>query len=275
MIDTHTHAVSPDRSRFPLGPTGVGSQWWSEAGHDAESMLAVAGANQVERVMLVQPVGVYGYDNAYVVDAAARHPGRLAAVPAVDLEDPRFSGAIARLGEHPQVAGIRLFAVVPGSTWPSDTERAAAGLDAVRRAGLAAVLTVFDHQLAELTPLIIRHGGAIALDHCGFPRLLSGRLPKDAPLLALRDARHVALKVSTHLLHEAATDGDPARLVDQLAEEFGADRLIWGSDYPQTGTDYRAMLSTAEGATRSLTAEERRGFFGDSAARVFARPGLW
>jgi predicted TIM-barrel fold metal-dependent hydrolase len=83
------------------------------------------------------------------------------------------------------------------------------------------------------------------------------------------------LKVTSHLLRAAAPEGDPARLIDQLIQEFGADRLLWGSDYPQTSADYPGLLAIAETATNAMGAGERRGFFGANAARVFCRSGLW
>lgn len=278
-FDTHTHAVGGDRTRFPLRPTGLASEWWSEPGRDAERMLAVMDANGVDRAVLVQPIGAYGYDNSYVLSAAVRHPGRLAAVPAVDLDersgDVDVERKVRQVAEAPGVAGVRLFGVSSGSEWTSDGQRAAAALVAAQKAGVVAVLTLFDRQIADLAPVLIHSPSPIALDHCGFPKLRDGLLPDTAPLRMLRAAGHVALKISTHLLREAAEQGDPARLVEQLAEEFGPDRLVWGSDYPQTGRHYQGMVHMAERAAAGLGAREQAGFFGQNAARLFDRPGLW
>jgi predicted TIM-barrel fold metal-dependent hydrolase len=277
-IDSHVHVVGADQSRFPLAPTGLGRPWWTEPGRDADALLSVARLNGVGRAVLVQPVGAYAYDNSYLLHAAARHSPRFAAVPAIDLDGQsceHVQATIKRLAEVPQVVGVRFFAVSPGSEWTSDPARAGAAFNAAGEAGLVIVLTVFAHQLGYLTHLITGSATAVAIDHCGFPQLRTGRLPDDAPLLALRGSNRVVLKVSTHLLHDAAAHGDPAQLMDQLAQEFGPHRLLWGSDYPQTGADYPALVETAERATQSLTSAEREAFFGANAARVFSRPGLW
>jgi predicted TIM-barrel fold metal-dependent hydrolase len=234
-------------------------------------------ASAVGRAIVVQAVGPYGFDNRYLLHSVADHP-QLAAVPAVDLDgrsSQDIERAVQRLAESPRVVGVRYFAVSPGSTWTPDETRSAAAFEAAFRAGLVVVLTVFAHQLRGLTDLLIGRNIPVALDHCGLPELSGGRLRNDAPLLALREASHVVLKVTTHLLRDAAVDGDPVRLVDQLIEEFGADRLLWGSDYPQTSGDYPDLLAAAEAATKTMGPDERRGFFAANAARVFRRPGLW
>jgi predicted TIM-barrel fold metal-dependent hydrolase len=109
----------------------------------------------------------------------------------------------------------------------------------------------------------------VALDHCGFPDLSEGRVAPDAPLLALQDAGHVSLKISSHLLRDAAATGDPVALVGQLAAAFGGERLLWGSDYPQTDSDYGALLDDAAAATRQLDVGVRTGFFSGNATQVF------
>jgi predicted TIM-barrel fold metal-dependent hydrolase len=282
LVDTHVHILSADRDRFPLGPTGLGRHWWSEPGRDAEALLSVMDEKGVDRALAAQAVGPYGYDNTYLLHAVSVHADRLAAVPAVDVEDRTQSdddlaASIARLGESPGVVGVRLFGVAPGASWPHDEARARVALHAVRRAGLVAVLTVMPVQLEALTKLIQQNPDLqIALDHCAFPELVGGLVPAGAPLLAMKQTDNVGLKVSSHLLREAAAGGDPAGLVAQLAETFGSERLLWGSDYPQTDGDYDALLGDAAEAVRSLGAEARAGFFAGNAIRTFfaGRPGF-
>jgi L-fuconolactonase len=277
-VDTHTHVVSADRESFPIRPTGVGRPWWTEPGRDAAALLQEMDAAGIEGAILVQPIGAYGYDCSYMLEAAASCPDRLSAVTAVDLDDPAVDDRrLAELADtwaaRPAVVGVRLFGVAPGSAWPADPARAEAALSAVGRAGLVAVLTVFAHQLDQLTGVVGRAGTTVALDHCAFPELPAGRLAADAPLRAVRDMAEVSLKVSTHVLNHAAANGDAGRLLAELAEVFGPERLLWGSDYPQTGPRYGELLETAESAAAALGPAERAGFFGANAIRLFGRAG--
>jgi L-fuconolactonase len=283
IVDTHVHVV--DAMRQPLRPTGVGSRWWDAPDRDAGAFRAVMADQGVAAAVLVQPVGAYGYDNGYLLEAVADGGPALRAVVAVHLDDGRRSASelaaeVGTLAAYPGVCGLRLFAVAPGSAWAGAEAVASPGsaagarlrgvLGAARDAGLVVVLTVFSHQLAALAGVLAGFPElVVALDHCAFPDLAGARLAPGSALLAVRDHEQVVLKVSSHLLEEAAADGDPAELVVELADVFGPERLLWGSDYPQTGDDYGALLTLARHAARRLPPAGRRDFFGGTAARIF------
>jgi L-fuconolactonase len=283
IVDTHVHVV--DALRQPLRPTGVGSRWWDAPDRDAGAFRAVMADQGVAAAVLVQPVGAYGYDNGYLLDAVAGGGPALRGVVAVDLDDRSRSASelaadVGSLAARPGVCGVRLFAVAPGSAWAGAeavaSPHSAAGarvravLGAARDTGLVVVLTVFSHQLAALAGVLAGFPElVVALDHCAFPDLAGARLAPGSALLAVRDHERVVLKVSSHLLEEAAAAGDPAELVAELADVFGPRRLLWGSDYPQTGDDYGALLTLARRAARRLPAPGRRDFFGGMAARIF------
>ncbi len=275
LADTHVHVVGADNKRFPLRPTGLGRHWWSELGRDAEGLVSVMDAHGVGQALATQAIGPYGYDNAYLLHAVSGHPHRLAAVPAVDVDDRAIdddvlAASIAGLAAAPGVVGVRLLGIAPGSSWAHDEARARVAFHAARRFGLVIVLTVWPDQLQALTNLIRETSDfPVALDHCGFPDLSGDRVPPDAPLMALREDENVRLKVTSHLLREVAGNGDPATLVAQLAATFGPERLLWGSDYPQTDGDYDAVLRDAAAAARGLEADARPGFFADNATRTF------
>jgi L-fuconolactonase len=275
IVDTHVHIVSDDRERFRLKPSPLGHPWWTENHKDAAGLIDLMQQNAVGQALVVQPVLAYGYDNSYLLHEAAQATEKLWAVPAVDLDDENLSNKdvenrLSQLASSTGVVGVRLFAVAPGSQWTERPQRAAAAFAAARKSGLVAVLTVFPQAAVRLRPLIedlpdLR----VALDHCGFPELSDGLIPSDAPLLSLVDLPNVALKVSSYLLHQAT---DPGQLVSQLAGSFGEDRLMWGSDYPQTGGDYPGMLQLAREASGRLSEQAATKFLGLNALRLFQKP---
>lgn len=253
MIDAHTHVASADTARYPLAPTGVGSDWW-RSGADVETLLARMDDAGVERAVVVQAVGAYGYDCSYAGDAAATAPERLALVGAVDLE-----------AEEPPLVGVavRAFGVGGGLTspvpaWLTDGRADAlwARCAATRR---GVVATLLGHHLPSLVPVLERWPQVpVALDHCGFapPQALEPLVPYD----------HLHLKVSTHVLHG---HDDPPALVRRLADAFGATRLCWGSDFPQTHGAYAAMVALAEASASALDAEERAAYLHGTALRLW------
>ena len=76
IVDTHTHVVSSDQSRYPLNPAGLPGAWYREAPHTTEQLIERMDEAHVERAVLVQGVGAYSYDNRYAADSAERHRAR-------------------------------------------------------------------------------------------------------------------------------------------------------------------------------------------------------
>ena len=51
---------------------------------------------------------------------------------------------------------------------------------------------------------------------------------------------------------------------------FGADRLVWGSDYPQThDRPYAALVALGRDACAGLPADDRARFLGGNAVRLW------
>ena len=71
MIDTHTHIVSDDFTRYPLEPRDLSGKWYLEAPHTAEQLTACMDEAGVAQAVLVQAVGAYSYENDYAADSAA------------------------------------------------------------------------------------------------------------------------------------------------------------------------------------------------------------
>jgi L-fuconolactonase len=224
-------------------------------------------AHGVAAALAVQAVGVYAYDNAYLLDEVASESGRVAGVVAVDMDADRPAEEIARMSSIPGVAGVRLFAVSPGSSWVH-SNKADEAFDAAARADLPVVLTAFEHQLPPLASSMARHTTLrIAVDHCAFPTLDGARIHSGSPLLELTTARNVTVKVSSHVLLHVTSPDTPSDFMDDLVSRFGPDRVMWGSDWPQTPLpDYGAHLELAQRATAHLTPDQRHGLMGANAA---------
>jgi predicted TIM-barrel fold metal-dependent hydrolase len=272
VFDTHIHVGSDDIDRYPRQPTGVGSDWWRDGGCDADSTLAVLSDAGVARGVAVQAHGLYRFDNRYVIDVATDHPDRMTAVVAVEMDRPDVGAEIVGYGEFPAVVGVRLFAVGGSDQWVG-TRRVMEAFEAAATSRLTVVLTVFARHLAALRPAIDDFPNLpIALDHCAFPQLAGAGVAEGQPLLELAGAPNVWLKASSHNLLEAAAGGEPLEFVEQLVRLFGADRLMWGSDYPQTrGHGYRALLDLALQSCHTLAPAAQKGFIGANAAALFGR----
>jgi len=263
IVDTHVHVACADIGRYPRAPRGVGSDWWRSGDHGGDALVATIARAGVDRAVVVQAVGPYGYDCRCATDAARADPDHLALVVAVDPDAPAPGEDLRAVARIAPVAGVRVFGVGGApQAWLTDG-RAASHTEAAGDLGVTVVPTVMPPSLAAIATLVGANPDvAVALDHAGFPDL---PLTDDSPVLALAELRAVHLKVSSHLLEAAP---DPVALVGRLGAAFGADRLSWGSDYPQTSLDYAALLGLGRAAAACLTPAERDAFLGGTAVRL-------
>jgi predicted TIM-barrel fold metal-dependent hydrolase len=274
IVDTHVHVIADDVTRYPLRPSGVGSEWFREHPVSAEQFAATAIAAGVERAVLVQAFGAYGTDNDYVVDAAAGVPDRFVSVGIVDPEDPDAVATLRALAARPGFSGIRLFAIgASPPTWLDDPATdplwaAAAELD------LRVVVALLPPDLGRLRRRLEHFPEMpVVLDHCGFPDLSGGPpYAGAAELLALAGFAPLHLKLTSHLLETADAEGDDSgqELVELLVRTFGAARLVWGSDYPQThDRSYAELVDLGRSGCARLSGADRELVMGANALALW------
>ena len=270
IIDAHVHVIAPDEARFPFRPSGVGSQWFREHPVTVEQYLATATDAGVDGAVLVQAHGAYGSDNSYVLHALQTAPERVVGVVIVDPADPDPGARLRELAAVPGCHGVRLFGIGPEPPSWFDGDVGAVLCDTAIDVDLRIVATLLAPDLPRLATMLTRHPGApIVLDHCGFPDLRGGpSFPGLAPLLALADHPGLHLKVTSHVLEAAGEHA--AAFVHLLADAFGGDRLVWGSDYPQThDRTYAELVALGRAACAGLTESDRARVLGGNALRLW------
>lgn len=272
IVDTHTHVIARDEARYPLRPSGVGSQWFRDAPCSVDDLDALMTGAGVDAAVLVQAFGAYSYDNSCVLDAAAGRPDRFVSVVIVEARDPAAPSLLRELAGTPAFAGIRLFSIAappgPQPTWLDDPAtdevwRLCSGL------GLPVVVACLPEHLPRLGRMLGRFpDAAVALDHCGF---VDFGVPGGADdLFRLAGHANLTCKVTSHLLEAAVARGDAPGVVDRLAAEFGADRLAWGSDFPQThDRSYRELVTLAQQACANLSEQARSMVLAGTALRLW------
>jgi L-fuconolactonase len=259
LIDTHCHA----------------SPHWYEP---VESLLAQMDRYGVEKALLVQLNGQY--NNAYQAECVAHHPDRLASVVLVDATQADAPHQLARLVEQ-GAKGVRLGATVrsPGedslAIWRKAQEL---GLP-VSCSGTPQHFAADDFaQLVEAVPDL-----PIVIEHMASLKAAGGQLP-DAGLIdrIFSLVRYPNLYMKIHGLGEICTRNLPVTepfpfdrtgiaLLRRAYDAFGAERLMWGSDFPpvsgREGYGNALRLTMAELA--DLSPEEHALVFGGVAARVY------
>jgi L-fuconolactonase len=278
VIDLHTHIISTDASRYPIGPLGgTRSSWSAERPVDLDGLLRQLDQAGVDQAAVVQASTVYGFDNRYVADSIEGHSGRLIGVCSVDF---RASDAVEQIGHwvfERNFAGVRIRAADGTTPVPSQTRLDDPAIDPVwaylEAERIPACIQMHSSHTSVLLSVLARFPGlVIALDHGARPRLEGGPPYAAAEeLFALAAYRGVFLKITSVTIQRAEREagGDARKLIRRLAEGFGADHLAWGSNFPASAGSLSELRSTASAAISELTPGEQSSFLGGTAARIY------
>ena len=244
-----------------------------------------ADAAGVTATVLVQTVTVAD-ETPELLAIAAAEPLVAGVVGWTDLTSPAIADELARLAACPggrHLVGIRhQVQSEPDPDWlrRADVIR---GLRAVAAAGLCYDLVVLPHQISAAAYAATEVPGlTLILDHAGKPPIGRGDLdPWRAAIRALAARPNTACKLSG-LVTEAPPGAPPAAfapVADVILEEFGPERMMFGSDWPVCllARDYAGVVELANRLTAGLSDPERTAVFGSTAARLYGigllRPG--
>ena len=251
IIDPHTHVWVNDPERFP---------WPSENANppaqdrSAEMLLEQMAAHGVERTVLVQVIH-YRWDNSYIVDVLGRYPDKFMGVGRVNPEDPAAADHLSEWtakGLH----GVRLSpAVGDAGDWFTDAGRMDAIFGRAESEGVPLLLLTGPPRLADLVPLLDRHPDLdVVIDHMADVHaddLEGRRLLTD---LARFERVYVKISHTWSISEQGYPWTDTHGLVEAVYQAFGAQRIMWGTDWP-------VCLSKAEyGQTLSVVRDEMSKF---------------
>jgi L-fuconolactonase len=303
LVDTHAHLISRDWESYPPRPftPDLPTPERPDFTVTAETLIALMDENGVSDACLVQRGHIYGYDNGYILDAARRFPGRLHPVVILDTQDPRTPAAYRDMVRRDAVAGLRMANSRPwflDTAWVS-SPAAMEVWKACADLGTPVALIFFMNQLPFLLPLLKILARQfpdlpIVLDHGAMPYGMTQYevglaeaagepvvMPPpphfgiDTTIALLEDVPNVHFKITEINMERLVKAGvEPAQLVRRMVDQFGADRLIWGSDIGQSMLwSYAEKIAMAQDAATLLSGEETGKFLRDNAARIYRLAG--
>jgi L-fuconolactonase len=267
IVDSHVHVIAPNAARYPLDPRPLSGQWYIDAPCSAERFLEEMDGAGVDRAVLVQAVGAYSFDNAYAADSAQVRPDRFVSAACIDPQGPDPRGELDRWLGRRGMRGVRIFAVSRTTSWLSDPETFPIWEHALALGAHLIVTIMGPHQLPELVRFLEAFRDVpVSLDHCGFPSA-----SKPESFFALARFAKLQLKVSTHVIDSGTEhDGEPQPFVARIAEVFGAERMMWGSDFSQThDRSYAELAALGRRASEGLSERDRVAYLGGTAARLW------
>ena len=232
IVDAHQHFWNPARGDYGwLKPDNPIHRVFAPA--DLRPLMAEAG---VDTTILVQAAPT-PEETDYMLGIARDTPWVLGVVGWIDLLAPEAAGEVRRRAADPLFRGVRpMLQDLADPDWILQPALGPA-LETVASEGLVFDALILSHQITAIIELARRHPRlAILLDHGAKPRLGETRAmlgwARDMEKLAARP--NVTCKVSGLLteLTPGGTREDVARAIGVLFDLFGADRLVWGSDWP-------------------------------------------
>lgn len=242
---------------------------------------------------VAQPLGVSGSvlvqsqardaDTDYLLALAHKHKFVKAVVGWVDLTAPAAPQRIARLASHPKLRGLRpMLQALPDDDWILRPELEPT-VEAMIEQRLSFDALVFTRHLRHLRTFATRFPQLpIVIDHGAKPPIAANERAQfqrwsDA-MSRLADLPQVHCKISGLL-----TEAGPGQEVDvlniyltRLLELFGAERLLWGSDWPVVNiapnrslANYAAWFKFARDFFMQHSAAQTRAIFGENAQRFY------
>jgi predicted TIM-barrel fold metal-dependent hydrolase len=262
-VDSHAHIfetglrLAPVRRYTPTYNATVGDY------------LSVLDTHGIGYGVLVQP-SFLGTDNSYMIEGLKRHPDRLRGIAVVDpdigLEELDAMGAAGVVGIRLNLAGLPL-----PDLMTRDWKRVLAH---VKRLDWQVEIHRQGRDLPFLVDPLLDAGVNIVIDNVGCP-------DKDADLTTLASrylfdrakSRRIWVKLAGAYRNWPDWDdqSQATEAVNVLLGELGAERLVWGSDWPHTQNESKVQYaSTRKNLDKWVpNAGDRKVILQDTPIRLF------
>lgn len=270
VIDAHQHLWNLDRVSYPWLTAEAGALYRSFTEQEVEPQMAAAG---IDRTVLVQSADSYE-DTDFMIEVANRWPRVAGIVGWVPLREPAEAAtALGRYQVDRRFVGVRhLIHTEPDPDWLLD-DAVQDGLALLAEQGLTFdVVAVSSRHLEHVSTIAERHPHLrLVIDHLAKPPIAERGWQPWSTLMG-RAAAHPNVFAKISGLNTAAdpqswTARDLQPYIDHALEVFGAERLMFGGDWPVTtlAGDYAKVWQETNIALASLDDAARLRILGGTA----------
>jgi predicted TIM-barrel fold metal-dependent hydrolase len=246
---------------------------------------------------VIQNDPIYGYLNDFIADCVARNPSRFIGLGHVKEADAHTDEELAELDRCATTLGFRGLWYEVGGFWENGYREAVDDpkydpfWEAVERLGLTVYwdpspsahpsATEYTTELGRMVRVLERHPSIPVVLVQAFPINYFAvddryRLPGVAHRLG--EFPNFYLELTYPISHGGTMEypyGSLWSFVAQLRDEFGPERLVWGSDMPNVlrFCTYRQSYTYLRGST-ALSPTELQLLLGGNLARLFSFPSV-
>lgn len=216
----------------------------------------------------------------YLLNIANAHNDILAVVGWVDLDSPSAANCLARYSKTSKLAGIRpMVQDIDDPGWLLKPQ-VQTNISSLADFNLCFDALVLPCHLKNLYQLCHKNSNVkFVIDHGAKPNIRSGQLTSwQQDMSKLAQLPNVHCKISG-LLTEAGEDAgvdELAPIVTFLLQQFGPEKLIWGSDWPvlKLASDYKRWLNISRELLAKLNDAQRHRIFAANALEFYnIQPG--
>jgi L-fuconolactonase len=270
-IDSHQHFWDYDPAEYPWIPPGSAIHR-SFKPADLEPLLRSANIDGCIAVQARQDVK----ENVYLCALAEANPFVQAVVGWIDLRSDDVEQQAAAFKRLPKSVGVRHVVQDEADSEFMAREPFRRGIAALKKHGLVYDILIYAHQLPDAIGLVRDFPEQVfVLDHIAKPKIAFGEIQEWASRIQ-EIARYPNLSVK---LSGMVTEADHLRWTSLqmepywniVAEAFGPDRILYGSDWPviQLASDYARWVDTVSQWLEGFSAPDQKKIWGGNAQRVY------
>jgi L-fuconolactonase len=232
-IDSHQHFWEFDPAQYPWITDKLARIGRSFLPPDLEPELKAAGLDGCIAVQARQTLE----ENRFLLGLADRYPFIKGVVGWVDLRADDVERQLEECAGHPRFVGVRHVAQDEADDRFLVGKEFLRGISKLKQFDLAYDILIFPKQLPAAIELVNKFPEQrFVLDHIAKPKIREQVMePWQTHIRELAKAANVTCKVSG-MVTEAKWDGwreeNFGRYLDVVAEAFGFERLMYGSDWP-------------------------------------------
>jgi len=234
--------------------------------------------HKIEGTVLVQASPTLA-ETQYLLTLADQHRFIKGVVGWVDFEDTDAVQAVTDLASHPRLVGLRpMIQDIDDINWMLTVDFIPVFNSMIESDLVFDALVMPDH-LPNLRMLLQRHPELkTVIDHASKPDIAAKKFEPWATEMALIAKESKAFIKLSGLVTQAqdnwATE-DLLPYIEHIFSCFGANRIIWGSDWPVCNlmSDYTQWYKVSESIINQLSAQERAAIFGENAVKLYSLKG--
>jgi L-fuconolactonase len=215
-------------------------------------------------------------ETKFLLDVAEKNDRIVGVVGWVDLQSPRVGERLEYFSHFPKLRGFRHIAQAEADDRFLVREDFVKGVAQLSTFGFTYDILIYPRQLPTAIDLVARLPQQhFVINHCAKPEIKSRKTaPWAAQIREVAKNKTVFCKVSG-LVTEAdwkqwkADDFKP--YLDVVFDAFGAERLMFGSDWPVCllGATYRDLRQLIEDYVKGFPGADKDKIFGSTAARFY------